>query len=144
MFTVFLVIQVLLTVALVGFILVQRSDSDGLSGLGGGGGGSSSFMSGRATANFLTRTTGILAALFMLNSLWLAALSARSHDKSSLADRIEANGSLSVPVDGDVDASGGKDVKNPGTAPEAAPAAEVKGPEQPKGSEPSSAVPTPE
>ena len=89
MFTVFLVIQIIITLALVGMILVQRSDSDGLSGLsGGGGGGANSFMTGRAAASFMTRTTAILATVFMLNSLWLAKLSTDSRSAGSLADRI--------------------------------------------------------
>ena len=45
-------------------------------------------MSGRQAANFFTRTTAILAALFMLNSLWLSVLAARQHDVS-LVDRIQ-------------------------------------------------------
>ncbi len=105
MFTVFLVIQIIITLALVGMILVQRSDSDGLSGLsGGGGGGANSFMTGRAAASFMTRTTAILATAFMLNSLWLAKLSTDSRSAGSLADRIalEEDNPLNNPLADDL------------------------------------------
>lgn len=87
MFTVFIVVQILLTLALVGLILVQRNDSDGLGGLGGGGGGNA-FMTGRGAANLMTRGTAILATLFMLNSLWLAIM-ASYRGGDSLASQIE-------------------------------------------------------
>jgi len=73
-----LVIHLLLAISLVGVILVQRSEGGGLgiggSG-GGGGGGMGGFLSGRSTANLLTRTTSILAALFFATSIALAILS---------------------------------------------------------------------
>lgn len=98
MFTVFIVIQILLTLALVGMILVQRNDSDGLGSMGGGGGGNA-FMTGRGAANFMTRSTAIIATLFMLNSLWLAILSTEASDRPSLAEEIETTTpSVSVPL----------------------------------------------
>lgn len=88
-FHVFLIVQVIITIAMVGLILLQRSDSDGLSGLSGGGGGNS-FMTGRAAANFLSRATAILATLFMANSLALAIMTTSGRDAPSLADSIAA------------------------------------------------------
>jgi preprotein translocase subunit SecG len=85
MIQVFLIIQVVIAMALCIIVLMQRSDSDGF-GLGSGSG--ANFMSGRQAANFFTRTTAILAGLFMLNSLWLSALAASHHDVS-LVDRIK-------------------------------------------------------
>jgi preprotein translocase subunit SecG len=70
MTTVLLVIHLMITVALVGIVLMQRSEGGAL-GIGGGGDG---FMSGRGAANLLTRTTGILAAIFFVTSLLLAML----------------------------------------------------------------------
>jgi preprotein translocase subunit SecG len=67
MTTVVLVLHLMLAIALVGVILIQRSEGGGL-GIGGGGG----FMTTRGTANLLTRTTGVLAALFIATSLFLA------------------------------------------------------------------------
>lgn len=73
MVTFLLVLHLIITLALIGVVLVQRSEGGAL-GIGGGsvGGG---FMSARGAANFLTRTTAVLAALFMANSLLLAVLS---------------------------------------------------------------------
>lgn len=67
--TVILVIHLLLAIALVGAVLLQRSEGGGL-GIGGGGG----LMSVRGTANLLTRVTGVLAAAFMVTSIVLAIM----------------------------------------------------------------------
>lgn len=90
MFTVLLVIHVLVTLALVALILIQRSDTDGLGGLGGGGG--NAFMTGRGAANLLTRSTAILATIFMVLSLVLAILSSKSGSaaRASITDQIES------------------------------------------------------
>lgn len=89
MSTVLLVFHVMVSVALVIVILLQRSSSDGLGGLGGGG---NALLSGRASANLLTRTTGVLATLFILNSLTLATIASRSSDRTSIIEHIENNG----------------------------------------------------
>ena len=78
MATVILVIHVMLAIALVVVVLLQRSEGGAL-GIGGGG-GMGGLMTGRATANLLSRTTAILAAGFMFTSLTLAYL-ARSHSE---------------------------------------------------------------
>ncbi len=67
--TVLLVIHLMVVIALVGVVLIQRSEGGAL-GIGGGGG----FMTSRGTANVLTRTTAILAAVFFLTSLALTIL----------------------------------------------------------------------
>ena len=65
MTSVILVIHLILAIALVCIILLQRSEGGAL-GMGGGSGGSmGGFMSGRATADLLTRTTAFLAAAFL-------------------------------------------------------------------------------
>ena len=79
MIIVILVIHVMLTAALIGVVLVQKSEGGGLGIGGSGGGGMSGFMTGRSTANLLTRTTAILAAGFMTTSILLAVLHAREH-----------------------------------------------------------------
>src|SRR5688500_9096298 len=97
MFTIFIVIQILLTITLVGLVLVQRSDTDGLGSMGGGGGGNA-FMTGRGTANFMTRSTAIVATLFIVNSLFLAIMSS-NRGSDSLAERIaEDEAAVSVPL----------------------------------------------
>jgi preprotein translocase subunit SecG len=70
--TVLLIVHLFVTLALIGVVLIQRSEGGGL-GIGTSQ-GMGSFMSGRGTANLLTRTTAILAAIFMLLSLALGLL----------------------------------------------------------------------
>lgn len=72
MITVLLVLQAFITIALIGVVLIQRSEGGGL-GLGTSQ-GMGSFMTGRGTANLLTRVTAVLATLFMALSLVLALL----------------------------------------------------------------------
>jgi preprotein translocase subunit SecG len=72
MTTVLLIIHLFVTLALIGVVLIQRSEGGGL-GIGSSQ-GMGAFMSGRGTANLLTRTTAILATLFMVLSLILAML----------------------------------------------------------------------
>ncbi|MDX7951946.1 preprotein translocase subunit SecG, partial [Lichenihabitans sp. Uapishka_5] len=67
--TVLIVVHLLIVIALVGAVLLQRSEGGAL-GVGGGGG----FMTGRGQANALTRATAILAALFFITSLALTLL----------------------------------------------------------------------
>ena len=72
MSTVLLIIHLFVTLALIGVVLIQRSEGGGL-GIGSSQ-GMGSFMSGRGTANLLTRTTAILAVVFFGLSLVLALL----------------------------------------------------------------------
>lgn len=72
MSTVLLIIHLFVTLALIGVVLIQRSEGGGL-GIGTSQ-GMGSFMSGRGTANLLTRATAILATAFMALSLSLALL----------------------------------------------------------------------
>jgi preprotein translocase subunit SecG len=72
MSTVLLMIHLFVTIALIGVVLIQRSEGGGL-GIGTSQ-GMGSFMSGRGTANLLTRTTAILATIFFAMSLALALL----------------------------------------------------------------------
>jgi preprotein translocase subunit SecG len=72
MITVLLTLHLFVTLALIGVVLIQRSEGGGL-GIGTAQ-GMGSFMSGRGTANLLTRTTAILGTLFFALSLLLAIL----------------------------------------------------------------------
>src|SRR5215472_16394474 len=76
-----LVVHILVAIALVGVILLQKSEGGAL---GMGGGGMSGFMTGRSTANLLTRTTAILAVVFMVTSLSLVWFSNREHAPRSI------------------------------------------------------------
>ncbi len=82
MLIIVLVIHVLIAVALVGVILLQRSEGGAL-GIGGGGGG---IMSGRAAGNVLTKSTAFLGASFMATSIALAILAGRDGGASSILD----------------------------------------------------------
>ena len=88
MTTVLLVIHLLLAIALIGTVLLQKSEGGGLGigGGGGGGGGMGGFLSGRGTANLLTRTTAILAACFMVTSLTLTLLADSGGGGGSILD----------------------------------------------------------
>jgi preprotein translocase subunit SecG len=81
MHTVVIVIHLMLVLALIGVVLLQRSEGGGL-GIGGGGGGG--FMSSRGTTNLLTRTTAILATGFFITSLFLSWLATRDRAPTSI------------------------------------------------------------
>lgn len=87
MMTFLLVVHILLALALIGVILVQRSEGGAL-GMGGGGGGG--FMTARGQANLLTRTTAILAGLFICTSIALAILSGGHSKPRSILDAAPA------------------------------------------------------
>ena len=74
MFTFLLIVQFFVALAMVGVILVQKSEGGGLTG-----GSPSGLMSARGAADFLTRSTAILAALFIGLSILLAVLAASRH-----------------------------------------------------------------
>ena len=83
MTTIVLIFHLVIALALVGVILLQRSEGGAL-GIGGGGGGG--LMTGRASANLLTRVTAVLAAGFIATSLLLAILAAHRTAPSSILD----------------------------------------------------------
>jgi preprotein translocase subunit SecG len=83
--TILIVIQLLVSVALVIVVLLQRSEGGAL-GMGGGGSGLGGLFSPRGAADTLTRATTILAVVFFLSSLGLTlvALHGRPQDNSLL------------------------------------------------------------
>jgi preprotein translocase subunit SecG len=84
---VLIVIQLIVSVALVGVVLLQKSEGGALGmGGGGGGGGFGSLFSPRGAADTLTRTTAILAILFFVTSLSLTAVALHGRPKSSVLD----------------------------------------------------------
>ena len=104
--TIILVIHLLIGLALVGVVLMQRSEG-GLGGLGGGaggggaGGGMGGLLGNRTTANLLTRATAVLAALFMTTSVSLAILAGNTGKISSIVNETpsvpESGADKSVP-----------------------------------------------
>ncbi len=83
-----LVIHVLIAIALIGVVMVQKSEGGGL-GIGGGG-GMGGMMTARGTANLLTRTTAVLAGIFMLTSLVLAIMAGTHSKPRSIIDTMPA------------------------------------------------------
>ena len=102
MATVLLVIHLMVAAALVGIVLLQKSEGGAL-GMGGGGGG---FLTGRGTANLLTRATAGLAAAFFTTSILLTLLAKHSTPAGSVFDASKP---------GDTPAAGAPAV--PGAAP---------------------------
>jgi preprotein translocase subunit SecG len=91
MATVLLVIHLMVAATLVGVVLLQKSEGGAL-GIGGGGGG---FLTGRGTANLLTRTTAGLAAAFFLTSILLTLLANHSAPAGSVFDSVKPAGAPS-------------------------------------------------
>jgi preprotein translocase subunit SecG len=116
--TVVIVIHLMVIVALVALVLMQRSEGGAL-GIGGGG---NSFMSTRGQGNVLTRSTAILAAVFFVTSLGMGIL-ARMHEKpSQILDAVPAGTSQPAPA-GTAPATGGGTIldqlqKLPSSAPQ--------------------------
>lgn len=93
--TVVLVIHLILAIALVGVILLQQSEGGAL-GIGGGGGGGGLF-SARGAANLLTRTTAVLAVLFLATSITLAILAKERSRGQSVLDQAPASEAPAAP-----------------------------------------------
>jgi preprotein translocase subunit SecG len=92
--TVIIVIHLMIVLAMIGLVLLQRSEGGGL-GMGGGAG----FMSSRGTSNVLTRATAILAGLFFATSLVLSILAGFERKPTSILN-APAGVPLSLPVTG--------------------------------------------
>ena len=82
-----LIVHLLLALALIGVVLMQRSEGGGL-GMGGGGGGGSGAMSGRAAATALGKVTWVLAIAFIGTSITLTIIAAQKSAGSSVIDRL--------------------------------------------------------
>ena len=95
--TVVIVIHLMVVLALVLVVLLQRSEGGAL-GMGGGGGGG--LMSGRGTANVLTRATAILAVVFFATSIGLSLI-AEMKDRPGLILDATPTASPQAPVTGE-------------------------------------------
>lgn len=84
--TVILVIHLMLALAIIGLVLLQRSEGGGL-GIGGGGMGS--FATAGQTANALTRATKYCAAAFFCTSLILGIMAGTHSRQGSLVDSLD-------------------------------------------------------
>ena len=97
MLTVVLSIHLILAICLVGAVLLQRSEGGGLGMGGGSGSGMGGMMSGRDSASLMTRTTGILAAGFMITSMILAIMAGGHSKPTSIMDQPAAMEQPAVP-----------------------------------------------
>jgi preprotein translocase subunit SecG len=97
MSAILLVIHLLIALAMIGVILLQKSEGGGL---GMSGGGMSGFMTGRSTANLLTRTTAILAACFFVTSIALAFIAGHRGTPRSIIESapVEAPAAPAAPA----------------------------------------------
>jgi preprotein translocase subunit SecG len=87
MHTVIIVVHLMLVLAMIGVIMLQKSEGGGL-GIGSSGG----FMTSRGTANVLTRATAILAAGFFLTSLALSIIAGHSRAPTSIIPSSQQGG----------------------------------------------------
>jgi preprotein translocase subunit SecG len=108
--TVLIVIHLMVVIALVGVVLLQRSEGGGL-GIGGGSG----FMTARGAANALTRATGILAIAFFATSLTLSLLARYGEKPIDILDQPPAAGGENGGGQGGgvLDQLGGSDIPTP-------------------------------
>jgi preprotein translocase subunit SecG len=94
MLTFLLVVHLLVTIALVAFILMQRSEGGGFTSGGNAGG----LMSARGAADFLTRTTAILATIFVCLSIALAALATMQKGSAKIDTSLSHSTPASAPA----------------------------------------------
>ena len=80
-----LILNVVLAILLIGVILLQRSEGGAL----GLGISQDNFISSRSAGSFLTKTTAILAALFIITSISLTVISKEEFSSKSVLEKIE-------------------------------------------------------
>jgi preprotein translocase subunit SecG len=95
MVTVVIVIHLMVVLAMIGLVLLQRSDGGAL-GIGGGGGGN--FLSGRGAGNVLTRSTAIFACAFFATSIALTVLARMESRPSDILDRLSTDAPVTAPA----------------------------------------------
>jgi preprotein translocase subunit SecG len=95
---VLLVVHLMLAIAIVITVLLQRSEGGALGMGGSSGGGGGGLMTGREAANLLTRSTAVLAACFFATSLTLTIMAGNSGERKSILEQSETTGSTNQPV----------------------------------------------
>ena len=128
--TLAVVFHVLLAFGIVGLVLLQRGKGAD-AGAGFGAGASGTVFGARGSANFLSRTTAVLATLFFVSSLGLSYLFSKGPAETSVMDRVATQqpatpaptASIPAPaVDGGAPAAPAAPATGPQPAPESAPA----------------------
>jgi preprotein translocase subunit SecG len=102
MSAVLIVVHLMIVLALIAVVLLQRSEGGAL-GIGGGGGGGN-LMTGRSAANALTRATTYLAIGFFATSIALSITANFESSPNSILDQIEDSGELNGTGEGILDA----------------------------------------
>jgi preprotein translocase subunit SecG len=74
-----LVLQIIIAISMIILVLLQKSDGNSLSGIGGSSSGLNSLVSSKLSSSILSKITMFLIALFMINSLVLASISKSSN-----------------------------------------------------------------
>ena len=92
--SVLLVIHILIVVALIGVVLLQRSEGGAL----GTGGGTGNFMTGRGQANALSRATAILGALYFATALLMSIISSWNRAPHSIIEKGPAPAGQTAPT----------------------------------------------
>ena len=93
LFSFLLIVQALIALAMITVILMQRSEGGGLAG----GGSQSGMMSARGASDFLTRSTAILASLFVALSILLAAIAANQGGAREIDPSLMRQGAPAAP-----------------------------------------------
>ena len=92
--TILIIINVILAIILIGLVLLQRSEGGAL----GLGLSQDNFASSRSVSNFLTKSTAIVAALFIVSSISLVVLSRGDLiETQSVLEKIEEEKDLALP-----------------------------------------------
>jgi preprotein translocase subunit SecG len=95
LFTFILIMQAIVAVAMITVILMQRSEGGGFAG-----GSPSGLMTARGAADFLTRSTAILATVFVVLSILLAALAAGQRAPRTIDPSLMRQTPASTPTPG--------------------------------------------
>ena len=88
-----LILNIILAILLIGVILLQRSEGGAL----GLGISQDNFISSRSASSFLTKTTAILAALFIITSISLTIISKEEFSSKSVLEKVEEEKDSSEP-----------------------------------------------
>ncbi len=87
LYNILLIVQIIVSVSIIGLVLVQHGKGAD-AGAAFGSGASGTVFGSRGSGNFLSRSTGVLAAIFFANSLTLAWIVAHKPETTSLVDSL--------------------------------------------------------
>ncbi|MBS0474021.1 MAG: preprotein translocase subunit SecG [Proteobacteria bacterium] len=129
LFLFLMIVQAVVAALLVWVILMQKSEGGGL----GVGGSPAGLMSARGAADFLTRSTTVLATVFVVLSITLAALAVRASSGRTIDDTLKRAAPVGAPVEpsAPADPLAGAAQSAPATTPQAAPAPSSAAPADP-------------